>query len=61
MDERVTYAIGAAARAAGVSVKMVRHYEAIGLLPRPRVAAAAYAASPPLMCIRCALSPVPAR
>jgi MerR family transcriptional regulator, copper efflux regulator len=34
MIERGTIAIGAAARAAGVSVKMVRHYEEIGLLPR---------------------------
>ena len=34
--------IGAAARASGVSVKMVRHYEAIGLLPAVARTAANY-------------------
>ena len=33
MRQRETFAIGVAAKAAAISVKMVRHYEAIGLLP----------------------------
>jgi Cu(I)-responsive transcriptional regulator len=33
MQQHGSYTIGAAARAAGVSVKMARHYETIGLLP----------------------------
>mgnify|MGYP001191476021 CR=1 FL=1 len=33
MGQHETFAIGVAARAAAISVKMVRHYEAIGLLP----------------------------
>lgn len=33
MEQVEPMPIGAAARAAGLSVKMVRHYEAIGLLP----------------------------
>ncbi len=34
--------IGQASRASGVSVKMIRHYEAIGLLPKPGRTAANY-------------------
>ena len=33
MKQHRTLAIGAAARAASISVKMVRHYETTGLLP----------------------------
>lgn len=33
MQTKILLKIGAAAHAAGVSAKMVRHYEAIGLLP----------------------------
>src|SRR5689334_9766686 len=34
--------IGGAARASGVSAKMIRHYEEIGLIPRPSRTASGY-------------------
>jgi Cu(I)-responsive transcriptional regulator len=34
--------IGGAAKESGVSIKMIRHYEAIGLLPKPARTAANY-------------------
>jgi Cu(I)-responsive transcriptional regulator len=42
MDPATRFNIGQAAEASGVTAKMVRHYEAIGLLPAPRRSAANY-------------------
>lgn len=36
MEEPEFYSIGEAAKATGLSVKAIRHYEAVGLIPRPR-------------------------
>jgi MerR family transcriptional regulator, copper efflux regulator len=42
MDTTPRFNIGQAAAASGVSAKMVRHYEAIGLVPPPRRTSANY-------------------
>jgi MerR family transcriptional regulator, copper efflux regulator len=42
MDTPPRFNIGQAAAASGVSAKMVRHYEAIGLVPPPRRSIANY-------------------
>jgi Cu(I)-responsive transcriptional regulator len=42
MDATTRLNIGQAAEASGVTAKMVRHYEAIGLIPAPRRTAANY-------------------
>lgn len=40
--QRGWYPIGQAARLSGTSAKMIRHYEALGLIPKPRRTAADY-------------------
>jgi Cu(I)-responsive transcriptional regulator len=42
MDSSARFNIGQAAEASGVTAKMVRHYEAIGLIPAPRRSAGNY-------------------
>ena len=36
MKDQRPYSIGEAAEATGLSVKAIRHYEEVGLIPRPR-------------------------
>ena len=42
MDGATRFKIGQAAAASGVTAKMIRHYEALGLIPAPRRTAANY-------------------
>ncbi|MCC6173165.1 MAG: Cu(I)-responsive transcriptional regulator [Gammaproteobacteria bacterium] len=42
MDGATRFNIGRAAAASGVTAKMIRHYEALGLIPAPRRTAANY-------------------